>query len=211
MTRELCGSNGEREGATARRFRTLKGQRSGVLAVVVAVASLTLAACGSVSPNVANVGTTTSTTTASNGSGASGSSAVDFSNCMRSKGVPNYPDPNSAGETPKESAQQLGVSNATFASAQDGCKHLLPDGGNGPSQAEIEAVKELGLKFAQCMRARGVALPDPGSDGRIPDPSTVGLNQGSPKFQSANQACAKYRPPYMPSNAEYDNYARSNG
>lgn len=108
MTRELCGSNGEREGATARRFRTLKGQRSGVLAVVVAVASLTLAACGSVSPNVANVGTTTSTTTASNGSGASGSSAVDFSNCMRSKGVPNYPDPNSAGETPKESAQQLG-------------------------------------------------------------------------------------------------------
>jgi hypothetical protein len=62
------------------------------------------------------------------------------------------------------------------------------------------------------MRRHGVPnLPDPGSDGRIPDPATVGINQGSPKFKAANQACGKYRPPYMPSNSAYDAYARTHG
>ena len=68
-----------------------------------------------------------------------------------------------------------------------------------------------GTERAQCMHAHGVALPDPGSDGRIPDPSTVGLNQGSSPFESANQACGKYRPPYMPSNAQSTRTPRHRG
>ena len=130
---------------------------------------------------------------------------------MRVNGVPNFPEPSNSGAIPKESTQQLGVSDAEFQSAEHACQHLLPNGGNGPDQAELAYVKSLGLKFAHCMRVHGVALPDPGSDGRIPDPATVGINQGSPKFQSANQACGKYRPPYMPSNAEYNAYARTQG
>ena len=60
--------------------------------------------------------------------------------------------------------------------------------------------------------AHGVPnFPDPGSDGRIPDPASVGIDQGSPKFEAANQACRKYRPPYMPSNAAYNAYARTHG
>jgi hypothetical protein len=54
-------------------------------------------------------------------------------------------------------------------------------------------------------------FPDPGRDGRIPDPATLGINQGSPKFEAANKACGKYRPPYMPSNAAYNAYARAHG
>jgi hypothetical protein len=46
---------------------------------------------------------------------------------------------------------------------------------------------------------------------RIPDPAAGGIDQGSPKFQAANQACGKYRPPYMPSNAEYNAYVRTHG
>jgi hypothetical protein len=88
---------------------------------------------------------------------------------------------------------------------------LLPNGGNGPSQAQLQHVKELGLEFAHCMRSHGVPLPDPDGSGRIPDPASVGINQGSPKFQSANNACATYRPPYMPSNAQYNAYVRSSG
>ena len=45
----------------------------------------------------------------------------------------------------------------------------------------------------------------------IPDPASVGIDQGAPKFQAANQACGKYRPPYMPSNAAYNAYARTHG
>jgi hypothetical protein len=130
---------------------------------------------------------------------------------MRSSGVTNYPDPNSSGAIPKESSQQLGVTSSKFQSAQSACQHLLPNGGNGPNQAEVQQVKAQGLRFAQCMRTHGVALPDPGSDGQIPDPASVGLNQGSPSFEAANQACGKYRPPYMPSNAQYNEYAQSHG
>jgi hypothetical protein len=73
-------------------------------------------------------------------------------------------------------------------------------------------VRALSLRFSQCVRAHGVPnFPDPDSTGRIPDPASVGINQGSPKFEAANQACGKYRPPYMPSHAAYNAYARTHG
>jgi hypothetical protein len=92
------------------------------------------------------------------------------------------------------------------------CRHLLPRGGRPPSEAQIQRVRAQALSYSQCVRAHGVpGFPDPGSDGRIPDPGTVGVDQGSPKFQAANQACGRYRPPYMPSNAAYDSWARAHG
>lgn len=137
---------------------------------------------------------------------------VAFSGCMRSNGVPRYPDPDSSGKPPKKSAQQLGVSSTQFTAAQSSCRRFLPNGGRPPSQSQQQQVAAEAVSFARCVRSHGVPnFPDPGSDGRIPDPATVGINQGSPKFQSANDACGKYRPPYMPSNAEYNAYARSHG
>jgi hypothetical protein len=112
----------------------------------------------------------------------------------------------------KESPQQLGVSSSQFQSASSKCNHLLPNGGSGPSPAGVQRVKALSLEFSQCVRRHGVrSFPDPASDGRIPDPATVGINQGSPKFEAANRACGKYRPPYMPSNAAYNDYVRTQG
>jgi hypothetical protein len=131
---------------------------------------------------------------------------------MRSSGVPNYPDPSSGGELVKESLQQLGVSSSRFQAAQSACAHLLPNGGSGPTAARKQQVRAQALRFAQCMRAHGVTnFPDPASDGRIPDPVTVGIDQGSPKFEAGNQACRKDRPPYMPSNAAYNEYAMTHG
>jgi len=141
-----------------------------------------------------------------------GSAASGFSQCMRSNGVSSFPDPEASGVIPKESLQQLGVSSSRFQSAQSACRHLLPNGGSGPTAAQVQQVRELSLKFSQCVRRHGVpSFPDPDSSGRIPDPATVGINQGSPKFEAANRACGKYRPPYMPSNAAYDAYARTHG
>ena len=136
--------------------------------------------------------------------------AVAFSGCMRANGVPNWPDPDAGGHIPKVSLQQLGVSSSRVASAQGACRHLLPNGGQPPSQAQVQQVKAEGLQFAQCVRAHGVpSFPDPGGDGRIPDPATVGIDQGSPRFQAANRACGRYRPPYMPSNADYEAWVRT--
>jgi hypothetical protein len=171
-------------------------------AIAVAVLIGLVAACGG-SPSAAGASTTTARATHP-------PSALAFSRCMRSHGVPNYPDPNSSGGLPKKSAEQLGVSQSRFQSATQDCRHLLPNGGT-PTQAEIQQVRVKSLEFSQCMRRHGVNLPDPDSSGRIPDPASVGIDQGSPQFQAANQACARVRPPYMPSNAQYNAYARSNG
>jgi hypothetical protein len=178
--------------------------RTATAIIATTALALLAAACGG-SPS--SIGTGDS----SNAGGSTNSHQVAFASCMRSNGVINYPDPNSSGGIAKESAQQLGVSGSTLQSAQNACKHLLPNGGNGPNQAEIQHVKELGLRFAQCMRSHGVALPDPDGSGRIPDPASIGIDQGSPQFQAANQACGKYRPPYMPSNAAYNAYAQTQG
>jgi hypothetical protein len=139
-----------------------------------------------------------------------GSGPLAFSQCMRTNGVSNFPDPGGGSAIPKESVQQLGVTDSRFQSAQRACQHLLPNGGRPPNQAQLQQEKAQGLSYARCVRAHGVpSFPDPDSSGRIPDPATVGIDQGSPKFQAANQACGKYRPPYMPSNSAYDAYART--
>jgi hypothetical protein len=143
--------------------------------------------------------------------GAQPPGALGFAYCMRANGVPHWPDPDSSGvfDKTKLTAQALGAGTTQVRSAMSACRHLLP-GGAVPNQTRVEQVKAEGLRFAQCVRAHGVAnFPDPGSDGRIPDPGTAGIDQGSPLFQAANQACGRYRPPYMPSNAAYNSWARA--
>jgi len=143
---------------------------------------------------------------------SSSSDALAFARCMRANGVTKYPDPDTGGQLVKESLQQLGVSSSRFQSAQSVCRHLLPNGGSGPTAAQVQQVRIQSLHFAQCVRAHGIPnFPDPDSTGRIPDPAKVGIDQGSPKFEAANQACGKYRPPYMPSNAAYNAWARTHG
>jgi hypothetical protein len=185
-------------------------------AIVATLGLATVAAGCGASPgsHVAQLG---STTTQSNSNLPAASTpqdgAVAFAGCMRSHGVPNWPDPNSSGvfDKSKLSPQQLGASGSRVQAAQTACQHLLPSG-SAPSAAQVRQVRAQSLEFAQCVRSHGLPnFPDPASDGRIPDPATAGINQGSPKFEAANQACAKYRPPYMPSNAAYNAYAASHG
>ena len=98
----------------------------GILAVGVPVA-----ACGGPStPGVAGSTTTTSTTASSSAHGSTGATALlAYSSCVRSHGVPNFPDPTSNEGIPKETAQQLGVSQSQLQAAQSDCTHLLPAGG----------------------------------------------------------------------------------
>ncbi|HLX20240.1 MAG TPA: hypothetical protein VKR23_08815 [Gaiellaceae bacterium] len=139
-------------------------------------------------------------------------SAIEYARCMRTHGVANWPDPNAQGvfDKSKLTSLQLGASEARIAAAQEACRGFLPNGGSGPTAAQLQQEKEQGLEFARCVRAHGVpTFPDPGSDGRIPDPAAVGIDQGSPTFQAANRACGKDRPSYIPTNAAYDAYART--
>ncbi len=183
-----------------------------VVAALVAVGlALLVSACGgSPASHVAQLtSSTTRSTSSATAAPAKPSGALAFAGCMRSHGVPRYPDPTRAGLV-KETLQQLGVSSTRFRSASSACDHLLPNGGSAPSAAQVQRVRAQALEYSQCVRAHGVeGFPDPGSDGRIPDPASAGINQGSPKFEAANDACRAYRPPYMPSNSAYNAYARA--
>jgi hypothetical protein len=175
-------------------------------AAVFVTAGVTMlgAACGSSSGrHVAQVGAPTAQ-----------SRPVSFARCMRSHRVPNWPDPNTDGvfDKSKLTTQLLGAGPAQVQAAQTACQHLLPNGGRGPSAARVQQVEAQGFAFARCIRSHGLRnFPDPDNTGRIPDPATAGIDQGSPRFQAANQACGKYRPPYMPSNSAYNAYARTHG
>ncbi len=179
----------------------------------VGLALLAAACGGSSGGRVAQLGSTTTQTISSASAAASvRPSAVAFARCMRSHHVPNYPDPDTRGtfDKSKLTPQQLGAGPTRIEVAQRACRRLLPNGGRPPSQAEQRRIKADALAFSRCVRAHGVPhFPDPDSTGRIPDPASVGIDQGAPAFQAANRACGAYRPPYMPSNSAYDAWART--
>jgi hypothetical protein len=133
--------------------------------VVVAAFSLLAAGCGGggSSPGVASVASTTATTTTANG-------LLAFADCMRTNGMPNFPDPQHfAGGNLKLTIQQFGASNSQFQSAMSACNHLLPtNGGSAPQETAAQQRTRLadGLSFAKCMRSHGV--------GRFPDPTAQG-------------------------------------
>jgi hypothetical protein len=206
-------SRNERQSAAGRR-------RASALSAAAGLSLLAAGCGGSAGSHVAQLGTTATQASAASASGGSSTSgptvaqAVAYADCMRSNGVPDWPDPDSSGvfDKSKLTLQQLGVSGSRLQSAQTACKHLAPNGGQPPNQSQLQQMKTQALQFSRCVRAHGVPnFPDPDSAGRIPDPASVGIDQGAPKFQAANQACGKYRPPYMPSNAAYNAYARTHG
>ena len=97
-----------------------------ILASVVAVAAFSLLAAGcggGGSPGVASVASSTTaatTTTTQNG-------LLAFSACMRSNGMPNFPDPQRfVGGNVKLTIHQLVAGNPHFQAALNACDHLLP-------------------------------------------------------------------------------------
>jgi hypothetical protein len=147
--------------------------RTAGAAVVTAALALLAAACaGSGSSAGSNGGANAgvSTTTAS---------GVAYSACMRSDGVPNYPDPDSSGQLPKPDAHHLGVSSNQLQAAQQACQHLLPITGRAINagsvqqcmiaddcpRALVQEVLTEERSFAECMRSHGVPnWPDPTTD-----------------------------------------------
>lgn len=168
---------------------------------------VTVAACGggTSTPNAAT-GSTTSTVSPSAGSssssgdgGTQGSGLLAYSSCMRSHGVPNFPDPTSSGGIPKETPQQLGVGQSQLNTAQNACQHLIPAGESlgGKQQQSIPTRDQQDyLNAATCMRSHGITdFPEPvfGQDGTVAFPMLDHLAEpiNSPQFQRAYQICQK--------------------
>ena len=120
-----------------------------------------------------------------------------YAHCMRSHGVPTFPDPNSDGQIPKTQVVSGRKNNPSrFDSAQSACRHLLPNGGNGETQAQIAKDWNELRNFARCMRHHGVSnFPNPTSrstsDRRADlNLTAVGLDANSPQLRTKAQQCA---------------------
>ena len=120
---------------------------------------------------------------------ASSQSAVAYSRCMRSRAVPNFPDPSSGGGVPKETAQQLGVSGSQLQAAQNACQHLLPNTGNiDDNPAALHQWWNQMLHFSRCMHSHGVPnWPDPSPYPQDPVRPTFNLHAAGIGFHLGAQ------------------------
>jgi hypothetical protein len=188
---------------------------------VLAAAAPLIAGCGGSS---SNPGVARLASGASSGAdpGAGGSSSpesessasaqqkmIAFSRCMRTHGVPEFPEPTEGHlliHSSDHNGRVTGVNprSAQFQAATKACAKLAPKGGKPPSPAVQAKLQEKALQFAQCMRTHGVpSFPDPefsrGGGGigiRIGGgkggPSRI--DPGSPRFQAAQKACQSIMP-----------------
>jgi hypothetical protein len=117
---------------------------------------------------------------------------VAFSACMRSHGVPGFPDP----AHPRAFKSALDPSTAhtpAFGSAQTACRHLLPAGGDhGGASAEHPERVPGELAFARCLRRHGFPrFPDPTSGGELTHEmlAAAGIDAHSPALSRAADGC----------------------
>jgi hypothetical protein len=178
-----------------RRPRPVSPRRVRSAAAIIATAGFTLlaAACGS-SPSSTGSGGSANAGGKGGTQPASVSPALAFTRCVRTHGIPGYPDPDSNGAIAKETPQQLGVSDSQYQAAQSACQHLLPNGGQQSNTATV-ADQRNAVRFAGCMRSHGVPnWPDPVNDGGrirfdVFGGSVRGLDPSSPQVMAAVQRC----------------------
>lgn len=162
-------------------------RRERVLPVAAAAlaAGLLVAGCGG-SPSTPSSNKPT-------GGPQAASQAIAASRCMRSHGVPSYPDPTISSRPGGRVG--IGVSipgsvsaSPAFKTAQQACGKLAPGGPGGSGAAPVTAQqhREI-LQFAACVRTHGVpGFPDPDATGTF---HLVGINTNAPAFTTAIQKC----------------------
>lgn len=187
-------------------MRVTNKKRAGSLtpALLVVLCGLAIAACGSSGdPNRPS-------------ESALRADGFRYAHCMRSHGVPNFPDPTSNGKGLSisiNSASGIDPFSPAFKAAQTACHKLLPFGGpSGNGHPSARAERQM-LAISTCMRAHGITdFPDPttkppstsaspgrfgvvmGHDGVfLAIPSSIDPN--SPAFRAASSACHFGGPP----------------
>jgi hypothetical protein len=173
--------------------------RKATVLISLLATTTAVAACGGSSPS------NNSTATRQKNAG------LKLAECMRSHGVPDFPDPGSSGGFGIQASagggnasilvdgHTINVSGPAFQKAMQTCRSEMPQ---GPpiSGAQLAKVRQGAIKMAECMRAHGVAnFPDPevrsgpGGHGIEVQIGSGGSGQGpntrSPAFQNAQKIC----------------------
>ncbi len=189
---------------TTRRWCRARVRRTGVLAVAAGLALLTAACSGGTSSAVGTVSTgskPSASSTSSTGTGGALSTYVSdklgLARCLRTHGVPNYPDPNAAGQEPPNSKELIRTPQGQ--AAVSACNYW----GNRIQYdvaAQNQAVLAEYVRFAHCMRSHGLPnFPDPVyAEGRVEfvlSASQDGFDAHSPQVLAKARECESVLPP----------------
>jgi hypothetical protein len=160
------------------------------LTLATLICLVALAACGS------------SSKPSTNGASSGHAQFLAFSKCMRSHGVPNFPDPTGGGGIEINVGSGINPHSPAFRAARAACGRFLP--GGGPGRGRSAQARQQMLAISTCMRAHGVTgFPDPTT---TPPSSTNGysqvtgrggvflavpdtINPDSPAYRQAAAAC----------------------
>jgi hypothetical protein len=159
-------------------------RRAGALAVLAAVGLLT-AACSAPTPSVGGTAATTESATYR--------ANIAFAQCMRTHGVPNFPDPGPQSSFHLGALPVGAAADTTGGKAIIACSHLLPNGSSSNNgQVTTQELSE-GVTLAQCLRTHGEpSFPDPTVVNGSLNFAFTGVN--SPQFQAAVSACRSVTP-----------------
>jgi hypothetical protein len=168
--------------------------------VLLIAFALLVAACGDEGDDaVASLADTTPTTLQAETAGVDSEELLlEFSQCMRDNGVPNFPDPtldadgnirpfgNGGGQG------DLGVDRDTIQAAQEECIPIVEDLALNFFRANRGQIEDLLYEFASCMRDEGVDMPDPDfSEGPLAGGGPFGdIDREDPEFQEAAETCS---------------------
>jgi hypothetical protein len=99
----------------------------------------------------------------STGTSSTYAQGVKYSDCMRSHGVRNYPDPATGGGSPQPTSE-INQQSPAYQSAHKACAHLHAGSGSS-TPTQIPAAQRAGMiAYARCIREHGVPnFPDRGS------------------------------------------------
>ena len=155
--------------------------------LVVVTCAVAIAACGSSGRPSAAAG--------------GGDPLVKYAQCLRTHGVPNFPDP--SGSNGLVIPNNINPNAPAFQSAQKACAKLAQGSGSGSGHGSSSESQKLQLlAFAGCMRKHGVPnFPDPTSSPPPPGNGNVIGGNGaylaigppashqSPAFRNAAATC----------------------
>jgi len=162
--------------------------------IALAAAALFAAGCGSSNNNPSNG-------SASQSGSNFAAMAVKYAECMRSHGVPGFPEPriSTSNGGSATAVQQVVSGNLAalpqFKSAARACEGFMPGpASESPAQlaAQRRAKQHALLAFAQCLRSHGVPnFPDPSAQGDITPQmlSAAGVDLQGPAILPAARAC----------------------
>jgi hypothetical protein len=117
---------------------------------------------------------------------------VAFARCIRSHGVPDFPEPTEGRLLIKGNSKNgLNPGSPQFRAAMKACHSLAPAPKISPQQSA--AMQAQALKFSACMRSHGVPdFPDPKFEGdgvQLQIKRGSGIDPQSTQFQAAQKAC----------------------